>query len=53
MCRYMDEKGLGTMLAVNRSAEVNLKNLLHADEKACKPGTHPGFETEKTWLLLI
>ena len=37
------------MLATERSAgvtqEVNLRNPLHAGEKACNPGIHPGFET--------
>ena len=38
------------MLTVKMSAgvapEVNVTNLLHEGEKACKWGIHPGFETQ-------
>ena len=38
------------MMAVKRSSgvapEVNLRNSLHADNKAGKQGIHPGFETQ-------
>ena len=50
VCRYVDRKGLGAMLTSIQSAgvpqEVNLKNSLHAGNKACKRGIHPGFETQ-------
>ena len=26
--------------------EVNLRNMLHIGDKACKQGIHPGFETQ-------
>ena len=38
------------MLALKTSAgvapEVNLRNLVHAGDKACKPRIHPDFETQ-------
>ena len=41
---------LATMLAAKRSAsvtpEVNLRNSLHAGDKASKRGIHPDFETQ-------
>ena len=29
----------------DKQVDVNLKNPLHADEKACKQGIHPSLET--------
>ena len=50
ICRYVDWKGLATMLTSIQSAgvtpEVNLRNSLHAGNKAHKQGIHPGFETQ-------
>ena len=43
-------KGLAALLAAKRLAgvtpEVNLRNPLHAGEKACISGIHSGFETQ-------
>ena len=50
VCRYMDRKGSAAMLTSILSAgvtpEVNLRNSLHAGNKARKRGIHPGFETQ-------
>ena len=50
VCRYVDQKGSVAMLTSIQSAgvtpEVNLRNSLHAGDKACKQGIHPGFETQ-------
>ena len=47
---YVDQKGLVPMLAINRPAgvalEVNLRNTLHVDDKACKQVIHPSFEVQ-------
>ena len=41
---------LATMLATKRAAgvtpELNLRNPLHAGDKSCKQGIHPGIETQ-------
>ena len=50
VCRYMDRKGLAAMLtsiqSVGVAPEVNLRNSLHAGNKACKRRIHSGFETQ-------
>ena len=50
ICRNVDQKGLAAMLISIQSAgvtpEVNLRNSLHAGDKACKRVIHPGFETQ-------
>ena len=50
VCRYMDRKGSAAMLtsiqSVGVAPEVNLRNSLHAGDKAHKQGIHPGFETQ-------
>ena len=50
VCRYVDQKGSAAMLTPIQSAgvapEVNLRNSLHAGDKVCKRGIHPGFETQ-------
>ena len=50
ICRHMDRKGLAARLTSVQSAgvapEVNLRNSLHAGNKARKWGIHPGFETQ-------
>ena len=47
VCR---SNGLATMLATKSYAgvapKVNLRNPLHTGDKLCKPGIHPGFETQ-------
>ena len=48
--KYVDRNGLTAMLAAKRLAgvtpQVNLGIPLHADNKACKRGIHPDFETQ-------
>ena len=43
----MDQKGLVAVLAIKRSTgvtpEVNLRNQLHAGDKACKRGIYSGI----------
>ena len=50
VCRYVDRKGLAAMLTFIQLAgvapEVNLRNSLHAGDKARKRGIHPGFESQ-------
>ena len=50
VCRYVDRKSSAAMLTSIQSAgvapEVNLRNSLHAGDKACKQGIHPGFEAQ-------
>ena len=49
MFKFIDRKGLGTMLTINRSAgilEVNSRSILHAGNEACKWGIHLDFETQ-------
>ena len=50
VCNYVDQKGSAAMLTSIQSAgaapEVNLRNSLHAGDKAHKRGIHPGFETQ-------
>ena len=49
MCKIPKDRW-DAMLAAKRSTcvtpEVNLSNPLHAGDKACKPGTHPAFESQ-------
>ena len=46
---YVDENSSTATLAAKRSAgvapEVNVKNSLGVDDKGCRQGNHPGFET--------
>ena len=47
-CKYVIKKRIDRHLGSKRSAgvapEVNLRNPLHAGNKACKRGIHPSFE---------
>ena len=51
VCKYVDLKGSASYHAGHQElsrccarAEVNLKNLLHRGDEACKQGIHSGFE---------
>ena len=50
VCKYVDWNGSAIMLATKGSAGVapegNLRNPLHAGNKACKRGILPCFETQ-------
>ena len=50
--KYVDPKGSVAVVTIKRSAgvtpEVNLRNPLHAGQKAHKGGIHPGFEADVT-----
>ena len=54
VCRYVDQKGLAVMLTSIQSAgvapEVNLRNLLCADEEARKRGNQPDFKTKYYYM---